>query len=186
MLFSKKKLCFFQNISAQRIGSALAAEEFAFGAGFPYNTAFTANNLAYRATPYGGYGVPRFAASTAPTSGSGFAVTSISPIAPTGITLVSENAIEGPLSVIGELPFLGAIALEGALPTAGAGGINYGCGNGAVGIVSEGIAPVAPAAAVAPGRFGYGPCMGVLGYAAPGMAGAGIGFNGRPGYGAVY
>ncbi|CAB3241640.1 unnamed protein product [Arctia plantaginis] len=76
----------------------------------------------------------------------------------------------------------GAIAFEGALPTAGAGGINYGCGDGAIGIVSEGIAPAygpaAHAAGVAPGRFGYG-----AGMAAPGFAAPSFGYNG---FGAVY
>ncbi|XP_047038525.1 chorion class B protein M2807-like [Helicoverpa zea] len=124
----------------------------------------------------GSYGLA--ANSFVPSSGGGFAVTSYSPIAPTGITVVSENAIEGALTVNGELPFLGAVAVDGALPTAGAGGINYGCGSGSVAIVSEvapagPYAPVAPAAGLAPGRIGYGP-----GLAGPGLAGSGLGAPG--------
>ncbi|KAH9645983.1 hypothetical protein HF086_014188 [Spodoptera exigua] len=112
-----------------------------------------------------------------PSNGGGFAVSSFSPIAPTGITVISENAIEGALAVNGELPFLGAVAVEGALPSAGAGGINYGCGSGAVGIVSEGVAPVAPAGpyGVAPGSRAYGPSL--PGYG-PGLARAGPGCAG--------
>lgn len=160
----------FQGISAQCIGNALLVE-----AGSPFG--YT-NNLAYGA-PYGVYGER----ATAPTSGGGFLTTSFSPISPTGIHVVSENAIEGGLFVIGELPFLSAIAFEGALPTAGAGGINYGCGDGATGIVSEGITPAyaAPAAGVAPGRFGYG--AGNAGPAFAGSRGTGFGYNGL---GAVY
>ncbi|KPJ10921.1 Chorion class B protein Ld34 [Papilio machaon] len=67
--------------------------------------------------------------------------------------------------LIGELPFLGTVGLEGALPTAGAGAVSYGCGNGAVGMVSEDIA--APA-------WGY-PAAAGLGYG-PGLA-AGIGYG---------
>ncbi|XP_013175692.1 PREDICTED: chorion class B protein M3A5-like [Papilio xuthus] len=63
------------------------------------------------------------------------------------------------------LPFLGTVGLEGALPTAGAGAVSYGCGNGAVGMVSEDIA--APA-------WGY-PAAAGLGYG-PGLA-AGIGYG---------
>lgn len=114
----------------------------------------------------------------APSSGGGFLIQSVSPIAPTGVTVISENAIEGALAVNGNLPFLGAIALEGALPSAGAGGINYGCGNGAIGIVSEGIS-----SAVGPTAYPAG-----LGYP-NGLAG-GLSHNGRHvhgiGCGAVY
>ncbi|CAH2056307.1 unnamed protein product, partial [Iphiclides podalirius] len=73
------------------------------------------------------------------TYGGGFAISSASPISPYGVSVVSENAIEGILAVGGELPFLGTVALEGALPTAGAGTISYGCGNGNVGMMDEWI-----------------------------------------------
>ncbi|KAJ8704474.1 hypothetical protein PYW07_011662 [Mythimna separata] len=156
-------------------GTTIAAEELA-----------KANAHAYgcnQAAPWSNsYGLA--ANSFAPSSGGGFLVQSISPIAPTGITVFSENAIEGALAVNGELPFLSAVTVEGALPSAGAGGINYGCGSGAVGIVSEGVGAaatgpygaIAPAAAIAPARVGYGPVQAGLG--APGLA-----FNGRAGPG---
>ncbi|KAJ8704476.1 hypothetical protein PYW07_011664 [Mythimna separata] len=168
-----------QTISGQAIGACnsiagatLAAEELALAA----------NTHAYgcnQAAPWGNsYGLA--ANSFAPSSGGGFLVQSISPIAPTGITVFSENAIEGALAVNGELPFLSAVTVEGALPSSGAGGINYGCGSGAVGIVSEGVGAaatgpygaIAPAAAMAPGR--------VVGLSAPaGLSlGAPMGFTG--------
>ncbi|XP_022817261.1 chorion class B protein PC10-like [Spodoptera litura] len=164
--------CFVQVISGQCIGAinnvgpALAAEELAL-----------AGNLAYRAgAGYGPYANPGLPNAIAPSSGGSFAVSSFSPIAPTGITVFSENAIEGALAVNGELPFLGAVAVEGALPSAGAGGINYGCGNGAVGIVSEGVAP-GPAypAGVGYANAGYGPGManGIVSRQALGMGGCG-------------
>ncbi|CAB3223140.1 unnamed protein product [Arctia plantaginis] len=157
---------------------ALSGNALPYGAGFG---AFGAGPVGYGAAPFGA--APGYGFNSAATSGGGFAVTSMSPISPTGISVVSENAIEGPLSITGQLPFLGAIALEGALPTAGAGAINYGCGNGAVGIVSEGLAPTAAPAAYPAGHnygaAGFGPGMGY-----PGMAGRS--FNGLGGLGAVY
>lgn len=134
------------------MNNALAYSNIAAGAGLTYP------GLAY---PGNGF---------TPSSGGSFAVTSSSPIAPTGITVFSQNAIEGALAVNGELPFLGAVAVEGALPTAGAGGINYGCGSANVGIVSEG----AVNAAAAPARLGYG-----AGLAGPGLSLASpVAFNG--------
>ncbi|XP_046974703.1 chorion class B protein PC10-like, partial [Vanessa cardui] len=100
-----------------------------------------------------GYGPANLAAS----NGGGLAVTSASPIAPTGIAMTSENAYEGVLAVTGALPFLAAVSLEGVLPTAGAGAVTYSCGNGNVAILNEEIA--------APGYIG-----GPLGYAGPGLA----------------
>ncbi|XP_068622198.1 uncharacterized protein [Battus philenor] len=90
--------------------------------------------------------------------GGGFAITSMSPFPPHGVSVMSDNAIEGILVVGGELPFLGTVGLEGALPTAGVGTISYGCGNGNVGLMSEDILPMA-------GGWGangmnYGPVMG--------------------------
>ncbi|CAH0599947.1 unnamed protein product [Chrysodeixis includens] len=152
-----------QSISCQcignlnNIGATLAAEELAV------NNALAYSNIAGAGLGYNSLGF-------APSSGGSFAVTSSSPISPTGITVFSQNAIEGALAVNGELPFLGAIAVEGTLPTAGAGGINYGCGSANVGIVSEGAAP----AAAAPARLGYG-----AGLAGPGLAlGNPVAFNG--------
>lgn len=83
--------------------------------------------------------------------GGGLAVTSSSPIAPTGLSVTSENAIEGALAVAGNLPFLGTVAVEGAYQTAGAGAVSYGCGNGNIGITGENIAPAA--AGMAPAQF---------------------------------
>lgn len=180
-----------QTISAQCIGAvnaisatALAADELALNGNA---LAYGANHRAFGAGPVG-YGATSFGAApgygfNAPSSGGGFAVTSMSPISPTGITLVSENAIEGPLSITGQLPFLGAIALEGALPTAGAGAINYGCGNGAVGIITEGLAPTtAPVAYPAGHNYGAAGLVSGMGYS--GMAGRP--FNSLGGLGAVY
>ncbi|KPJ10909.1 Chorion class B protein Ld34 [Papilio machaon] len=108
-------------------------------------------------------------------SGGGFPTSSASPIPPVGLSVLSENEIGGILAVGGELPFLGTVGLEGALPTAGAGAVSYGCGNGAVGMVSEDIAAPAwgyPATA----GFGYGPGLAAgIGYG-PGLA-AGIGYG---------
>ncbi|KAJ8704475.1 hypothetical protein PYW07_011663 [Mythimna separata] len=169
--------CFVKIISAQCLGtvnnaaaSALAAEELLANAhtcGAPY--------------PGQGHGYSYVANAIAPSSGGGFVVQSISPIAPTGITVMSENAFEGNVAVNGNLPFLAAIALDGALPTSGAGGINYGCGNGAVGIVSEGVTPGAAPTAY-PAGMGYATGLaGGMGYGA-GLAN-GMGYNGRPGLG---
>ncbi|KAL0859068.1 hypothetical protein ABMA27_010915 [Loxostege sticticalis] len=72
-------------------------------------------------------------------SGGPLLVTSISPIGPSGLAVASENVIEGVLTATGQLPFLSAVAFEGALPTAGSGVATCGCGNGQVGIVSEGF-----------------------------------------------
>ncbi|XP_026755643.2 chorion class B protein Ld34-like [Galleria mellonella] len=83
---------------------------------------------------------------------------SFSPLAPTGLTVVSENIIEGPMAVAGQLPFLSAVAFEGALPTAGAGAAGCGCGNnGYIGIINENYGPLAPPAL---GGLGYGPGLG--------------------------
>lgn len=108
-------------------------------------------------------------------TGGGFPVTSVSPIAPIGLTIISENAIEGSLFVGGELPFLGTVALEGLLPTAGSGVISYGCGDGAIGIVSESpIATGIVGSAYGPGPV-YGPGPTLAGPYGPGLA---PGYNG--------
>ncbi|CAK1548928.1 unnamed protein product [Leptosia nina] len=87
----------------------------------------------------------------AASNGCGLAVSSSSPIAPFGVTMTSENAIEGPLAVAGQIPFLGAVEVDGMLPTAGAGAISYGCGNGQVAILAEDMAGYG---AIAPGYAG--------------------------------
>ncbi|XP_045508483.1 chorion class B protein M3A5-like [Colias croceus] len=103
-------------------------------------------------------------ASLAASNGGSFTITSSSPISPTGVTMKSDNAYEGPVNVGGEIPFLGAVEVDGALPTAGAGGISYGCGNGNVAILSENLNG---------NRVGYG-------------AGYGLGYGTGYGYGPVY
>lgn len=66
-------------------------------------------------------------------------------IAPKGVTVATDNmAIEGPLAISGQLPFLGVVSLDGPLPAAGEGAVAYGCGNGNVAIVSEGVEAVVP------------------------------------------
>ncbi|XP_023946097.1 chorion class B protein L11-like [Bicyclus anynana] len=77
-------------------------------------------------------------------------VTSASRIPPTGVSIASENAYCGELAVRGAVPFLSALALEGALPTAGSGSIAYGCGNGEVAMLTEDIG-----AAIGPYGYGY-------------------------------
>ncbi|XP_047541585.1 chorion class B protein PC10-like [Vanessa atalanta] len=113
-------------------------------------------------------------------SGGGLGVASASPIPPNGVSVLSENAIEGPLAVAGALPFLGTVALEGVLPTAGAGVVNYGCGNGAVAIVEE----LAPAGLAGPLGYGLGPygALDGFGYGIGGLAGP---YRGGCGYGAL-
>ena len=118
------------------------------------------------------------------TSGGGLPVTSISSIAPTGITVRSDNSFEGPVTIIGELPFLSAVAVEGNLPTNGAGGIEYGCGNGIVAMLSEG--PLS--ASFGPGSYAQGPNMafGVGGGFNSGSAlGLGNSFGPSAGFGAA-
>ncbi|KAM3956126.1 LOW QUALITY PROTEIN: uncharacterized protein ACR2FA_009915, partial [Aphomia sociella] len=88
-----------------------------------------------------------------------FTINSYSPIVPSGLTVVSENAIEGPVVVVGQLPFLSAVAFEGSLDTDGTSAAGCGCGNsGNVGITSESYTPL-----VAPtiGGLGLGAGLGV-------------------------
>ncbi|CAH0716993.1 unnamed protein product, partial [Brenthis ino] len=79
-------------------------------------------------------------------------------IAPNGVTVETDKmAIEGPLAVSGQLPFLGVVSLEGQLPAAGEGAVTYSCGNGDVGIVSEGVEAVVPSYPnIAPGYLNTG------------------------------
>ena len=93
---------------------------------------------------------------------------------------------EGALSVAGELPFLSAVALEGVLPSAGAGAVSYSCGNGITAIES-----IAPGAAYgAAGAYGIGAGYGLgasyglgagygAGAAAITPAALGLGYGGR-------
>ncbi|XP_059062447.1 chorion protein ERB.1-like [Achroia grisella] len=71
-------------------------------------------------------------------------VTSYSPIVPSGISVLSENVIEGPVAVIGQLPFLSTVSFEGSLASEGASSAGCGCGsNGNIGIISETYEPIA-------------------------------------------
>ncbi|KAG6447181.1 hypothetical protein O3G_MSEX004850 [Manduca sexta] len=149
-----------QSVYSQCLGRGLGP----LGPGWAYDglAPFDAYGAAWGGFGPMGPGLAGIAPATglAASYGGGLAVTSASPIAPTGLSVTSENAIEGTLAVIGQLPFLGAVATDGAFPTVGAGAVSYGCGDGAIGIVAE--APIAPApAAIAPamGPIGYGPAM---------------------------
>ncbi|XP_030022360.2 chorion class B protein PC10 [Manduca sexta] len=103
--------------------------------------------------------------------GGGLPVATASAAAPTGLAVASENVYEGAVAVAGNLPFLGTVAMEGVFPTAGAGAVSYGCGDGAVAITAEGpvagpaaIAPMAPLAAMGPAAA-YAPYGTAYGYA---------------------
>ncbi|KAG6447164.1 hypothetical protein O3G_MSEX004882 [Manduca sexta] len=104
--------------------------------------------------------------------GGGLPVATASPAAPTGLAVASENVYEGAVAVAGNLPFLGTVAMEGVFPTAGAGAVSYGCGDGAVAITAEG--PIAGPAAIAPAMAPYG--LAAVGPAAiaPAMAPLGL------------
>ncbi|XP_072937462.1 chorion class CB protein PC404-like [Epargyreus clarus] len=95
----------------------------------------------------------------AASNGGGFLVTSSSPISPSGLSVQTDSmAIEGPLAVSGQLPFLGVVALEGPLPVVGQGAVAYGCGTGNVGILNEvgpNLGPFNAYPDVNPG-YGYG------------------------------
>ncbi|XP_049882457.1 chorion class CB protein M5H4-like [Pectinophora gossypiella] len=121
----------FQTITAQCINNqasanGLIANNIGLGYGANQNLGYSANqNLGY-------------AANQATSNGGAFVVTSQSPIAPTGLSVLAENlAIEGVLAVDGQLPLLGTVAVEGAIPTGGQAGTSYSCGNGNVGITNE-------------------------------------------------
>ncbi|KPJ19741.1 Chorion class B protein Ld10 [Papilio machaon] len=98
--------------------------------------------------------------------GGGFAIRSYSAVPPNGVSVVSENEYAGILAVIGELPFLGTTYLEGAVPSAGAGAVAYGCGSGDVRILNEDVV----------GTTGLGFADGIT-YANVGYN-TGVGYNG--------
>ncbi|XP_050358735.1 chorion class CB protein M5H4-like [Nymphalis io] len=141
--------------------SALAYDTIANGIYGPANT------LAYDGIPNiygptntcdnGVYGLSL--ATLAASNCGGFSVRSSSPIGVNGILIETENmVIEGPLSVNGQLPFLGTVALEGTLPAAGTGAVSYGCGDGNIAILNEEYPSIAP-----PAPKGYG-CNAVPSY----------------------
>ncbi|XP_075988496.1 chorion class B protein Ld34-like [Anticarsia gemmatalis] len=163
----------------------------AVGAGYSSCGALGGNGLAYGAglgigsgcgigagLGYAGAGINAASIEVTPTSGGALPVSSASAIAPTGLSVESENAYEGSLLVVGELPFLSAVALEGALPSAGAGIVNYGCGNGVTAITSNALNS-AGAIGVEPAGIGYGAAgYGAAGYGAAGYGAAGYGAAG--------
>ncbi|KAH9638811.1 hypothetical protein HF086_013659 [Spodoptera exigua] len=146
------------NTHAGLAASGLAANWVGVGGSglAPWAELTTPYGLAGRGLAYDGIiGAP--AMEFSPTSGGGLPVYSGSAIAPVGISVASDNAYEGLLQVIGELPFVGTVAMEGALPTVGAGAINHACGNGVNAMVSEnsGFAPAAALGVVPYGTYGY-------------------------------
>ncbi|KAG6447193.1 hypothetical protein O3G_MSEX004812 [Manduca sexta] len=138
-------------------------------------------------------GLGPFGPATAPGFGAGYGyggplpIAAGSPMPPAGLSIVSENVIEGVVSVAGQLPFLSAISMAGEFPTAGSGAVSYGCGDGGLGIVAEipmgpAVGPImepimAPAMApfeyAAVGPYGYGPVVDGLGYGPIGGCGYG-------------
>ncbi|CAK1602944.1 unnamed protein product [Parnassius mnemosyne] len=160
------QVIFVQTISAYCLGNGLAYEV-PLAAAAPCAAA----TAPCGGLGWAGYGAGCGLAAIPTASGGGFPVSSASPIPPVGVSVLSENEIAGILAAGGELPFLGTVGLEGVFPTVGAGAVSYGCGDGAVGIVSEDIAPA----------WGY-PAAAGLAYG-PGLA-AGIGYGpaiaGRP------
>ncbi|XP_004925015.2 chorion class B protein M2410-like [Bombyx mori] len=131
--------------------------------------------LGYGGLGYGGYG------GLGGGCGRGFSGGSLpvatSSAAPTGLGVASENEYEGTVAVCGNLPFLGSALVEGVFPTAGLGGIFYGCGDGFVGITAERGNGYA-------GGLGYGAGYDGIGYG----AGYGLGYAGNGcgcGYGGI-
>ncbi|CAK1593188.1 unnamed protein product [Parnassius mnemosyne] len=140
--------CLGNGLNSNLITPGLAGEGMGWGGpGFGYAGQFgspyaPAPLIASEWTPLGPATVPS-------SNGGGFFVSSSSPIAPVGVSVISDNEYTGPLVVDGQLPFLGTIGLEGAITSTGSGAVSYGCGNGNVGIVSENILPSAA-------EIGYG------------------------------
>lgn len=75
--------------------------------------------------------------------GPGLTISALSLAAPGGISVQSENIAEGVVTVIGVLPLVGTVGLEGVLPSAGAGVVDYICGD-ILTMLSEELIPVAP------------------------------------------
>ncbi|XP_063544725.1 chorion class CB protein M5H4-like isoform X1 [Cydia strobilella] len=64
-----------------------------------------------------------------PNNGGALAITSIGPIAPSGIAVATDLDLAGDLVLSGELPYLSAVAFEGKFDTSGAVPVAYGCGD---------------------------------------------------------
>ncbi|XP_045782614.1 chorion class B protein Ld34-like [Maniola jurtina] len=191
LLFCAQAL-FAQCILSQCIGAGYGiAEGLARG---PWNAPYLAEaplTASWAAGPCAAtpFATAEWATGYAPlaSNGGSFPIRSASPIAVTGVSMSSDNVYEGPLAVSGAVPFLAAVALEGTLPTAGAGAITYSCGNGNVAMLSEDFNNFN-----AYGPYGYGAGVaGGYGYGYPlaleaGIAGPGYGFNRGCGCGAIY
>ncbi|CAH0717857.1 unnamed protein product, partial [Brenthis ino] len=108
------------------------------------------------AGPYGLAAGPYGPAAAAASNGGALPTSSTSFTPASGVSLVSENVYEGCLSAYGALPFLGTVALEGALPTAGAGAVAFGAGNGQVAMLREDIGATCGAGPYAFDALGYG------------------------------
>lgn len=67
-------------------------------------------------------------------SGGPFIVNCYGPIAPTGISVNAYSDLIGDLAVSGVLPFLSAVAFDGAFQNAGKATVSYGCGDGNIAI----------------------------------------------------
>ncbi|XP_048002446.1 chorion class B protein PC10-like [Leguminivora glycinivorella] len=62
-------------------------------------------------------------------SGGDLLISSIGPIAPSGIAVATELGLAGDLELSGELPYLSAVEFEGTFPTNGLAAVSYGCGD---------------------------------------------------------
>ncbi|CAH0716987.1 unnamed protein product, partial [Brenthis ino] len=172
LLFCAQALM-IQSIAGSCIGSRFAAAPLAEIAGSCAGSWSAAGPLAgpCGVGPYGLATGPYGPAGAVASNGGALPTSSASGIPASGVSLVSENVYEGGLSVFGALPFLGTVALEGALPTAGAGAVAFSAGNGQVATLREDIGTACGAGPYAvdalgyrAGAFGYG--MGAPGFGA--------------------
>ncbi|XP_061726427.1 chorion class CB protein M5H4-like [Cydia pomonella] len=64
-----------------------------------------------------------------PNNGGALVISSIGPIAPSGIAVATELGLAGDLELSGELPYLSAVEFQGQFATSGAVPVAYGCGD---------------------------------------------------------
>ncbi|XP_063391636.1 chorion class CB protein M5H4-like [Cydia fagiglandana] len=83
-------------------------------------------------------------------NGGPLAITSIGPIAPSGIAVATNLGLAGDLDLSGALPYLSAVAFEGQFNTNGTAPVSYGCGD-CVAITQEVGSPSGVTAGVSPG-----------------------------------
>ncbi|XP_063391639.1 chorion class CB protein M5H4-like [Cydia fagiglandana] len=62
-------------------------------------------------------------------NGGPLSVTSVGPIAPSGIAVATDLGLSGDLDLSGALPYLSAVAFEGQFDTSGTAPVSYGCGD---------------------------------------------------------